>query len=93
MSPVLASTTERWRFDPPVTCQRHPAEGGVILVHWVDVTTAATGSVSVSIRGVPTTKAGKPNGVIDYRNVPDAEEQRLYGLVLAAKSPSAVNRR
>ena len=85
-APTLQSTTEVWRFDPPELCERAYSKRGPILVHYLHRTVATDGSVHLSVKGVPTTSTGKPNGGIDWRAVTDTETQRLHLLVLDAKN-------
>ena len=84
-APTLSSVTEVWTFDPPIPCARAwSTTRPPILVHQLHRAVSDAG-VHLSVKGVPTTKTGKPNGNIDWRSITDEDLQRLHLLVLDAR--------
>jgi hypothetical protein len=75
---LMEAITERWRFDPPVDATT--VTGKTVRIHILDRTISDHG-VYLAFKGVPLTKTGKLNGVIDYRFLSDSEEIRLHLLV------------
>lgn len=82
---TVASVTTRWRLDPPARAARQHHRGLEVDVHIVERTTYPDGHNDDywSVRGVPLTKKGNPNGGLDYRFITDEDMESIKARVLS----------
>lgn len=85
MTAVVERVTTTWRLDPPVDVERcyQSRRPGVdmIRVHLLMAEVDADGTTDWSVKGVPLTSKGNPNGGIDRRSVTDAAMDMLRAMV------------
>lgn len=70
-----------WRLDPPARCTRRFKTDIEVEVHLV-IREVREGKESWSVKGVPLTKKGNPNGNVDYRYITDDAMDELRNRVL-----------
>lgn len=90
MGVSVERVTTRWRLDPPVRCERAYGKEGqparYVDVDYVDREVWNRDGIvreNWSVRGVPLTSKGNPNGGIDWRFVTEQALADLRRLVLA----------
>lgn len=80
MAARLESTQETWRLDPPVVAER-AYSSGQYAIHILMRTQPVDGDVWYWAKGVPLTKTGKPNGVIDWRSIKDEDMEKIVAMI------------
>jgi hypothetical protein len=87
VSADIESVTTRWRFVPPIDCEkgwrRKGAPPTFVRVHLIERTVYTDEEEPYWIvKGQPLTTKGNVNGGINWRQITDADMERLKGLVL-----------